>query len=310
MQKGKNRMIQTQDDVIGVRRVQPMIGAEIEGVDLRQPLSDRQRDAIWNALLKHKVIFFRDQDITRQQHIAFSRRFGDLLIHPLRASEEEPAVMKVMGTGASGADQWHSDNSYEAIPPAASILKAYVIPSLGGDTAFANAVAAYEGLPDAVKARIEHMTAVHEVTTYFARMPKYSPEQLRAMAERTGPGVAHPVVRIHPDTGERVLYVNAYTSHIVGLEREESDRLLALLTDQFKRPEYQARMAWRPNSIAFWDNRSAVHYAVTDYNEPRHLERTTIAGVAPPVGPAWAAPGSGGDKLRDEEGLAGNYPYR
>jgi alpha-ketoglutarate-dependent taurine dioxygenase len=273
-----------------IRRLQPVMGAEISGVDLREPLGEATRKAVNDALCRYKVVFFRDQDISREQHIAFGRAFGDLQIHPFQTDKDYPEIAYVKADGTKGngrgADVWHTDNAYEKRPPAISILRALQIPSLGGDTMFANAVAAYEGLSDAVKARIENLWSVHDAMKTFRREPeRLTPEVFQKMDAQFTPR-PQPVVRIHPETGERALFVaDAYSTHIIGLDPAESDTLLRHLLDQFKRPEYQLRFQWRPHSIAMWDNRAAQHYAIFDYDEPRYLERVIVTGDVP-KGPA------------------------
>lgn len=267
-----------------VRRLQPLIGAELDGVDLRQPLSAADRDAIYAAILEHRVVFFCGQDISRQQQIGFARSFGDLEIHPFHTDPDYPEILQIAADGkrARGADIWHSDHSYEQYPPSITTLRAVTVPSLGGDTVFSNAVAAYDGLPDEVKSRIEHLTAVHSAG-HGHRQRSENLATFDVMAVNAlYPPRSQPVVRIHPDTGERILNVNvAYTSHVEGVDAAESRELLHCLTDQIKRPEYQLRWAWRPGSMAVWDNRAVQEYDLTDHLDPRCLERCCIAGPAP-----------------------------
>ena len=276
-------------DGITVTPQQPRIGAEVAGIDLGTSLSAENRDTLRNLLNEYKVLFFRDQPITREQHIAFGRQFGELDIHPIVQVAEAPVVQpisakrfrKYAGAG-SGSDKryvnrWHTDETFRAIPPLASILRAVQLPELGGDTVFADAAAAYEGLSDEVKERIANLRAVHSAAYGFGW---YENLERKAEIERQYPPVEHAVVRLHPETGVKVLFVNsAFTSHIVGLEKEESDRLLAHLLGQFVQPEYQVRFKWRPGSIAFWDNRATQHYGIWDFGDAtRELERVTIKG--------------------------------
>jgi alpha-ketoglutarate-dependent taurine dioxygenase len=276
-------------DGLTVTAQQPRIGAEVAGIDLRVPLTAENRDKLRNLLNKYKVLFFRDQQITREQHIAFGREFGELDIHPIVQVAEAPVVQpisarrfhKYAGSGG-GSDKryinrWHTDETFRAIPPLASILRAVHLPELGGDTVFADATAAYEGLSDEVKERIANLRAVHSAAYGFGW---YENLERKAEIERQYPPVEHSVVRVHPETGAKVLFVNsAFTSHIIGLEKEESDRLLAHLLSQFVQPEYQVRFKWRPGSIAFWDNRATQHYGVWDFGDAtRELERVTIKG--------------------------------
>jgi taurine dioxygenase len=240
-------------------------------------------------LLDYKVLFFRDQDITREQHVAFGRQFGDLTIHPVLHSQDSGLIIqpisaerfreyrKSAGGKKDYSAEWHSDETFRKAPPLASILRAIEVPELGGDTVFANTAAAYEGLSDEVKERIDGLRARHQ---FLRRDRTYLSPERRAEIERDNPPVEHPVVRVHPDTGARVLFVNpTFTTHIVGLDKEESDRLLAHLFYEISRPEYHVRFKWRNGSIAFWDNRATQHYAVWDYGEARReLERVTIKG--------------------------------
>jgi len=268
--------------------LQPSLGAEIGGIDLRNPLDVATRDALHTALLHYRVLFFRDQDLTREQHVALGAAFGELETHPVFSLPGHPQILPLIsqdfvGKYRSSADSnWHADTTFRPEPSAASILRALISPSIGGDTVFANAVAAYESLDDEVKARIDGLTAIHDPQIFIQFLDS---EEKKDALRAQFPEVEHPVVRVHPETGEKVLYVNSvFTRRIVGLEKAESDALLALLFNQVKRPEFQVRWSWRPNSIAFWDNRATQHYAVPDYNEPRHMERVTIVGDRP-VGP-------------------------
>jgi taurine dioxygenase len=267
---------------IGVRPLSPMIGAEIDGVDLRETLEDAVVADLRAALLRHRVIFFRDQDISVEQHIAFARRFGDLEIHPATPKDQpNPEVLHIAHDDKNKGreNQWHSDVTWRAEPSLGSILRARVVPEVGGDTLFACMVAAYEGLSPAMKDWVCTLTAVHDIARVFAKRLGKTTEELHAQY----PPMEHPVVRTHPETGERALYVNTgFTSHIKGLSAKESDWLLAHLYAQAAIPEYQCRFRWRANSIAFWDNRAGQHYAASDYFPAyRAMERVTIAGDRP-----------------------------
>jgi taurine dioxygenase len=268
---------------IGVTPVGVSIGAEIGGVDLREPLDDATFAEIERAHLDYKVIFFRDQDLSSDQHLAFARRFGELEEHPFLPSADGRVEVVRFAKDAEtvGVENiWHSDVSWREVPALGSVLRAREVPPVGGDTLFSDMTAAYEGLDDEVKRRIDGLSAVHDFTQSFGvGMP---PERLAEMQTRF-PAVEHPVVRTHPRTGRRILYVNAiFTSHIVGMPREESDALLDFLFQQASIPEYQCRFRWQKNSIAFWDNRSVQHYAVNDYwPQPRVMERVAIVGDRP-----------------------------
>ncbi|HLG89774.1 MAG TPA: TauD/TfdA family dioxygenase [Alphaproteobacteria bacterium] len=268
--------------------LQPAIGAEVHGVDLRAP-SVEQIAMLRMALLRYKVIFFRDQDITREQHLAFGRAFGALEVHPLASHPDFPELLPLISTGKASAqaDFWHTDTTFRAEPSAASILRARTVPPLGGDTLWCNMVAVYEGLDAETRRLLDRSQAVHEAIQAFGRHLT-DPQKRKALTDNFPPQI-HPAVRVHPETGERALYVNSgFTTRILGLSETESESLLAILYDEVKRPEYQVRFRWAPHSIAFWDNRATQHYAVPDYEGQREMERVTIVGDRP-VGPAATA---------------------
>lgn len=273
-------------DKIRVAPLTPGIGAEIEGIELGGALSDDDIAEVYAALLTHKVIFFRDQDITQEQHIAFARRFGELEVHPITPADQphrEILHLKTAPHRRAGADMWHSDVTWRAQPSLGSILRGRIIPEVGGDTMWADMVAAYEGLSPALKEWICTLSAVHDGSGFATLQGKPKESFWEEF-----PPQRHPVVRTHPDTGERALYVNcSFTTHIEGLSSKESDWLLNHLYDQASKPEYQVRFRWQPNSFAFWDNRSCQHYAVADYwPEMRAMERVTIVGDKPFFDPA------------------------
>jgi taurine dioxygenase len=265
----------------------PTIGAEIEGVDLTRPLSEATVSALRQALLDWKVLFFRDQVIDTEQHLAFARRFGALEVHPFAPQKPDyPEVLAITHDEKNRGKEntWHSDVTWRLEPSLGSILRAIELPPVGGDTLFADMYAAYDGLKDEVKAKIDNAVAMHDFTHFRAGMRKrgLSEEQIEEM-NRKYPMAEHPVVRTHPETGRRCIYVNAaFTLHIVGMEKAESDALLAHLYAQAAIPEYQCRFRWSPNAIAFWDNRASQHYAASDYwPAVRKMERVTIVGDRP-----------------------------
>lgn len=265
----------------------PTIGVEVSGVDLSRPLDDDTLTGLRQALLDWKVLFFRDQDITTEQHLAFARRFGELEVHPFAPSKPGyPEVLAIThNENSKGRENvWHSDVTWREIPSLGSILRAIEIPPVGGDTLFSDMYAAYEGLSAEVKAKIEGRVAVHDFAHFRRGLVKAgkTPEEIEAF-NRAYPMVEHPVVRTHPETGRKAIYVNAaFTQHIVGLEKEESDALLAHLYAQAAIPEYQCRFRWSVNAIAFWDNRASQHYAASDYFPAvRRMERVTIIGDRP-----------------------------
>lgn len=265
----------------------PTIGAEIEGVDLTRPLSEATVSALRRALLDWKVLFFRDQEIDTGQHLAFARRFGELEVHPFAPQKPGyPEVLAITHDEKSRGREntWHSDVTWRLEPSLGSILRALEVPPVGGDTLFADMYAAYEGLTDEVKARIEGALAVHDFENFRRGMRKRGVSEAEIEAfDKLYPTVEHPVVRTHPETGRKALYVNAaFTRYIVGMEKGESDALLAHLYAQAAIPEYQCRFRWEKNSIAFWDNRASQHYAVSDYFPAvRRMERVTVIGDRP-----------------------------
>jgi len=259
----------------------PTIGAEIRGINLAADLPDEAIAHIRKALLRHKVIFFRDQDITRDQHVAFARRFGELEVHPMTPADQPHPEVLLLNSGPGHrtmADHWHSDVTWRAEPSLGSILRARRVPEVGGDTVWADMVAAFEGLSPALKAWLPGLTAVHDGSA-FAVMQGKPAESFYELY----PPQHHPIVRTHQETGARALFVNSgFTKSIDGLSRKESDWLLDHLFSQVAVPEYQCRFRWTANSIAFWDNRSTQHYATADYLPAiREMDRVTIVGDRP-----------------------------
>jgi taurine dioxygenase len=278
----RERLASLRFDRIGVRALGATIGAEVSGVDLGQ-LDAESFAEIERAFLEYKVIFFRDQDLTREQHLAFAQRFGELEEHPFLPAKGgyERIVEFAKGDRVVGVENvWHHDVTWRRRPALGAVLRAVDVPAVGGDTLFADMAAAYEGLGDEVKRRIEGAVAVHDFSHSFGLAMR--PEDL-AEQQRRYPPARHPVVRTHPITGRSCLYVNAiFTSHIEGMPREQSDALLDHLYRQADVPEYQCRFRWQKNSIAFWDNRAAQHYAASDYDPQRRvMERVAIAGDEP-----------------------------
>lgn len=264
-----------------VSAITPAIGAEIGNVDLRRATGE-DIAAIRAALLEHKVVFFRDQTLSQEEHIAFARQFGDLEIHPATPkSQANPEVLHIAhGPDSKGKENfWHSDVTWRERPSLGSILKAVEVPAVGGDTLFANMVVAYELLPDSVREMITGRVAVHDIARVFADRLNKSAEELRELY----PPVEHPIVRTHPETGEPVLYVNtAFTSHIKDMDEGQSARLLRSLYRTAANPEIQCRFRWKKGSLAFWDNRASQHFASSDYfPQVRRMERVTIAGDRP-----------------------------
>lgn len=270
----------------------PVLGAEVRGVRVGDSVDKGTADALRALLNRYKVLFLRDLDLTREQHLALGRVFGPLEGHPVIAHVPGyPEILDIRGSEGRVADadgdrrfrtldKWHSDVTFRAKPSLGAVLRARELPATGGDTLWCDAAAAYEGLSDEVKARIEGRTATHDLLFDFG--DRIAPDRRAAMAAEFPPQ-HHPIVRTHPETGERVLFVNAsFTARIDDMDEEEGAALLRHLLDQFKTPEYQVRFRWTPNAVAIWDNRSTQHYPVADYwPAKRRMERVTIAGDAP-----------------------------
>jgi taurine dioxygenase len=270
-----------------VRPVTAIVGAEIHGVDLREPLRPDEIESIEQALYDHVVLFFRDQDITPDQQVAFAAQFGEISIPPFTPKYAPPRpeliVLDQTAPKGDGADRWHSDNTFMAEPPMGSILKAVQLPLVGGDTCFANMLAAWDALSEPLRELLEGLTANHDIARPLERGIRggHVDQDPDAMREQWPP-VDHPIARRHPATGRKALFVNSNsTVRINELSEAESDSLLHFLFEHVRSPEFQCRFHWDTNSIAFWDNRSAQHYAVPDYRERRIMHRVTIAGDRP-----------------------------
>lgn len=275
-------------------RLGPLLGAEVHGVDLRKPVSPETFKALRSALTQHKVLVLRDQDITHEQHKAFGALFGELEGHPVTTSVPgHPEILVIEAADglkitdailpiARPANKWHTDVTFREKPSFAGVLKARVLPPLGGDTLFADTAAIYEDLPPEVKTRIETLNAEHDILqSYGYRVSDEKAAQLR----REHPPQIHPVVCRHPDTGAKHLFVNhVFTTRIVGLDGFESKKLLDYLIDRVKAPEYQVRVRWSPNAIVIWDNWATQHYAILDYwPHERIMERVTVSGKVRPT---------------------------
>ena len=270
-------------ETIEVHKLTPVIGAEISGVDLAGPLSNRQFDEIHRALMDHLVIFFRDQHLTIDQHKAFGARFGKLHVHPNapKGVPDHPEILVIKADETStrvAGEAWHSDVSCDPEPPMGSILYIHdAPPDGGGDTMFANMYLAYELLSAPMRAMLDGLTAVHDSwKAHSGRKPGEGSDMAFPRSE-------HPVVRVHPVTGRKLLFVDkGFTTRIVQLSQTESDALLAFLFAHIETPKLSCRFKWRSNSIAFWDNRSAQHQAIFDYwPHKRYGHRVTIQGDRP-----------------------------
>ncbi|XXS84287.1 TauD/TfdA family dioxygenase [Sorangium sp. So ce176] len=283
----------------GPIQVEPLtctIGAELRGVSLADAARDHALFAEIRALLlKHRVLFLRDQDVTRADHVAFARRFGDLEDHPVAASDpDHPGLVRIYKDLDSPPEHYenayHCDATWREAPPMGCVLRCIATPEVGGDTIWVNMVEAYSRLPEHIKQQIAGLRASHSIeATFGAALPISKRRALKI----SYPDAEHPVVRTHPETGEKVLFVNSTTTHFVNFHTPDNVRvgqdfapgasqLLSYLISQAAIPEYQVRFRWRKNSVAIWDNRCTQHYAVQDYwPAVRKMERATIIGDQP-----------------------------
>ena len=280
-------------------RIEPLtcaIGAELIAVSLARAAEDDELfGQIKTALLRYKVLFLRDQNISRGDHIAFAERFGKLEDHPVAGSHPDyPGLVQIYKTPDGPFDRyenaWHTDATWREAPPMGCVLRCIECPPTGGDTMWANMALAYEMLPGEIKGRIAGLRARHSIEASFGAA---MPQNQRLALKGRFPDAEHPVVRTHPETGEQVLFVNAFTTHFTNYHTPANVRygqdanpgaadLLRYLISQAYIPEYQVRWRWRPNSVAIWDNRSTQHYAVMDYPPcHRKMERAGIVGDVP-----------------------------
>ena len=282
-------------DSIKVEPLTCSIGALLSNVNLGVASRDSALVAEIRALLlKHRVLFFRDQDISRAEHVAFARHFGELEDHPVAGSDpENPGLVRIYKTPDQPNDRyensWHTDATWREKPPFGCVLRCVECPPVGGDTMWANMALAYERLPEAIKTQIAGLRARHSIEASFGAA---MPIEKRLALHAQFPDAEHPVVRTHPETGEKILFVNAFTTHFTNFHTADNVRvgqdyapgasqLLQYLISQAFIPEYQVRFRWKPNSMAMWDNRSTQHYAVMDYPPcHRKMERAGIVGEA------------------------------
>ncbi len=277
-----------------VEKMTCTIGAEVSGVSLGEASrSTALADEIKGLLLQHKVLFFRDQDITRAEHVAFARHFGELEDHPVVGSDpEHPGLVQIYRNDKSDnfENSFHTDGQWREKPPMGCVLRCIESPQVGGDTIWVNMAEAYRNLPADIKAKIENLKVKCSIEHSFGAS---MPEEKRHALAKANPMVEHPVVRTHPETGEKILYACGFATHFANYHTPDNVRygqdktpgasmLLNYLTSQAAIPEYQVRFRWKPHSVAMWDNRCTQHYAVQDYwPAPRKMDRAAIMGDRP-----------------------------
>lgn len=275
-----------------LRKLSYALGAEVCGVDISKPMSETEFGAIYDAFLQSGILLFRGQEITREQHIDFSRRFGELDRHealPRDRHPDHPEVLLVTNQpkpDGSPSDsrytgrQWHSDMSFTPVPALGSLLRAITIPEVGGDTVFANMYLAYETLSDGMKKLIADLHGIQMSGTRKIADPSLAVERIQEQL-RLNPPIAQPVVRVHPETGRKALYLGDKVKRFDGLTEDESRPLITYLNEHATRYEFVYRHQWRKHDIIVWDNRCTMHLALGDFDETqaRHLERTTVLGT-------------------------------
>jgi taurine dioxygenase len=292
--------VTTRQGGITIRRAGVNLGAEIEDLDLRKPLPPEAFAAIEAALVEHELLIFRDQRISADDLMRFGRCFGELTVHPFAPNEgETPELIRFRNdesTPPFGTDVWHSDETFRAEPPMATMLCAKEVPAVGGDTVFASMTAAFDGLSERLQRFVSGLEAIHDLRPFRALFGESEADRRRLQQyELRYPPRAHPIVRIHPVSGKRVLFVNPqFTAAVKDMDERESRLLLDTLFQQALVPENQYRLRWEPHTIALWDNRSTQHYAVHDYYpQRRYMERVTIRG-----GPVTGVEAAKADEIR------------
>ncbi|MGB0576438.1 MAG: TauD/TfdA dioxygenase family protein [Alphaproteobacteria bacterium] len=271
-----------------VEKVGAALGAEISNVDLTRPVAKADMNAIQKAFVKHGLLIFRHQDLTQDEYIAFGRQFGELTVHPFATSlPDHPELIVLDNDGDNpplSTDQWHSDEMFREEPPAATIIRSTITPPVGGDTLLASMTAAYDGLNPALQDFYANLEAVNDFKVFRALyQDTYEGRKKLVEMEELFPNMAHPVVRVHPVSKKRLIYVSPQTTkYIKGVRDFESEQILQMLYQLPEVPEYQYRVRWEPNMIIIWDNRSTQHYAPRDYlPHRRRMERLTVKGDKP-----------------------------
>ena len=280
-------------DAVGIRtgfEIRPLsdlMGAEIIGLDLSRPLGDATRDAVHDAFLRYQIIVFRDQKLTKQQQVAFSEQFGELEQHTLRnlGTNDIPLVHVVTNMDDDGnllgrvkSESWHTDKSFRPAPSMATILHAVTLPPSGGDTVFANMYAAYEALPEAEKAELADVRVVHSWEKSRENIGRFMSEA----EKRDAPDNVHPLLRTHPETGRKAIFVGTHASHLEGMPVEEGRARILKLEEHATQDRFVFRHNWRPGDVLMWDNRCLLHHADGNFDTkkyPRMLHRTCLRGT-------------------------------
>ena len=277
--------IEKKYELISVKRFAPNLGAEVTGVDLSEDIDDGQFSEILDAFHNYQVLFFKNQrEISPEMQVKFGKRFGDLHTHPAAPTMDgHPEVFEIHATKDSkiaNGEFWHSDVSCDEMPPLGTMLQIHILPACGGDTMFSNMYSAYESLSLPLREMLDHMTAIHESEHIYKG--RYS-DRGRNDSEIDCPRAIHPVVRTHPETGRKALFVNrTFTTRINELSAHESNNILEMLFQHAEHIDHQIRFRWSLNDMAFWDNRCCMHRAIWDYwPEERKGRRVTILGDRP-----------------------------
>ncbi|MDN4132325.1 taurine dioxygenase [Pantoea ananatis] len=277
------------NEKLAIKPLGPFIGAQVGNLDVSRPLSDAQFEQLYHALLRHQVLFLREQVITPEQHRALAIRFGDLHIHPVYPHAEGVEEIIVLDTHQDNPpdnDNWHTDVTFIQTPPAVALLASKVLPESGGDTLWTSGIAAYEALSAPFKTLLAELRAEHDFTKAFPKYKHRKTEEAHRQWQQAvakNPPVYHPVIRTHPVSGKKALFVNeGFTTRIMDISQKESDALLGFLFAHVTRPEFQVRWRWQPNDLAIWDNRVTQHYANADYYPARRvMQRATVLGDRP-----------------------------